>query len=87
MKKLFENVILKVTTTLNNKCHLPTFKSYSDLDHFQKTVLQQIKIEYNETQFKWVNYMDEVLEIWQDLCGIITENIITEALNDLLLVF
>ena len=31
--------------------------------------------------------MDEVLEIWQDLCGIITENIITEALNDLLLVF
>ena len=49
---------------LKNKCMLPNFKNYKDVTLFQKQMLSLIKIEIEETEYKWVTYMDEVLEIW-----------------------
>ena len=45
--------------------------------------MQQIKYEYEENEYKWVNYMDEVLEIWQDLCMMIIEEMVSEAVIDI----
>ena len=46
-------------------------------------IMQQIKVEYGENEFKWVNYMDEVLEIWQDLCELIVDDMIIDASLDI----
>lgn len=36
-----------------------------------------------ENEFKWVNYMDEVLEIWQDLSSEICQQLLTEAAGEI----
>ena len=36
-----------------------------------------------EGEFKWVNYMDEVLEIWQELSGEIAGALLREAAEEL----
>lgn len=46
--------------------------------------MAQISTEYGDSEFKWVNYMDEVLEIWEDLCGLIIKKLIDEAARDIL---
>lgn len=51
---------------------------------FQKQIVSQLKEEFEENEYKWVNYMDEVLEIWQDLGLEIIELLITEASQELL---
>lgn len=43
------------------KCSIPSFKNYRDIEQFQKEVMKQIKVDANDNEFKWVNYMDEVL--------------------------
>ena len=63
----------RVGALVNNKCSIPSFKNYHDIELFQKQVMKQIQIDSNESEFKWVNYMDEVLEIWQDLSSSIIE--------------
>lgn len=44
---------------------------------------RQISIEMTENEFKWVNYMDEVLEIWQELSSEICQEMMSEAVRDL----
>lgn len=38
--------------------------------------MKQIQMDSNENEFKWVNYMDEVLEIWQDLSTSIVDSLL-----------
>jgi hypothetical protein len=35
-----------------------------------------------ENEFKWVNYMDEVLEIWQELSSEICHQLLMEAAGE-----
>lgn len=69
------------------KCSIPSFKNYRDIEQFQKEVMKQIKVDANENEFKWVNYMDEVLEIWQDICLDVVDILFNEACKDILSIF
>ncbi len=62
---------------------LPAFKTYKDLHLFQKQINLQISHEFKESEYKWVNYMDEVLELWQELSHQLIEHLILEAVNEL----
>lgn len=62
-------------------------KNYNDLELFQRQVMKQISIEYVENEFKWVNYMDEVLEIWEDLSRAVIRDLFLEAANDIAQLF
>jgi hypothetical protein len=46
---------------------------------FQRQMLRMIKFEFEETEYKWVSFMDEVLEIWNELANEIIDDIIDEA--------
>lgn len=72
---------------IRDKCMLPVFKSYKELEQFQKQMTKQISSELNENEFKWVNYMDEVLELWQEISLYLTEALLEEAVGELCLVF
>lgn len=69
------------------KCKIPNFKFEREIEYFQLKLMEQIKLEYEENEFKWVNLMDEVLEIWQDISDIVTHDLLTEAINDIHMVF
>ena len=43
-----------------------------------------ISRDLNECEYKWVNYMDEVLELWQDLSLWVSDILIEEAVQELL---
>ena len=62
---------------------LPAFKTYKDLHLFQKQINLHISHEFKESEYKWVNYMDEVLELWQELSHQLIEHLILEAVNEL----
>lgn len=36
-----------------------------------------------ESEYKWVNYMDEVLEIWQELSQWLSEVLVSEAVCEM----
>jgi hypothetical protein len=69
----------KVGKVVREKCMLPVFKNFKDLEHFQQQVSHQIEVEFSENEFKWVNFMDEVLEIWHELSLDLIEILIEEA--------
>lgn len=66
---------------MREKCMLPVFRNYKELEGFQKQVTKQLTAELTDGEFKWVNYMDEVLEIWQELAGEITGELVGEAVG------
>lgn len=66
---------------IRDKCMLPVFKNYKELEQFQKQMTKQISSELNENEFKWVNYMDEVLELWQEISLFLTEALLEEAVG------
>lgn len=69
----------KVERIVRDKCMLPVFKNYKELEQFQKQMTKQISTELGENEYKWVNYMDEVLELWQDISLWVCEAVLTEA--------
>ena len=83
IKIFFSQVKNKMNSLLSRKCKIPQFKTYRELELFQTEIMEQIKIQYRESEFKWVNYMDEVLEIWQDLCEVIVDDMIIDAALDI----
>ena len=62
---------------------LPIFRNHRELESFQGQMGRQIKAELSEGEYKWVNYMDEVLEIWQEGCVGVVEGLMTEAVVDI----
>jgi hypothetical protein len=40
---------------------------------------RQIVKDLDESEYKWVNYMDEVMEIWQELSLGLVEGLIEEV--------
>jgi hypothetical protein len=72
----------RVERLVREKSMLPVFRSYKELEHFQKQVTRQISSEMAENEFKWVNYMDEVLEIWQELSAEICHTVLMEAAQE-----
>lgn len=75
-QKLLCQVQSRLVGLVNTKCSIPSFKNYHDIEQFQKQVMKQIQMDSNENEFKWVNYMDEVLEIWQDLSTSIVDSLL-----------
>jgi hypothetical protein len=73
----------RVVAVVRQKCMLPVFKNYKELECFQKQITRQIANELEENEYKWVNYMDEVLEIWQELSLAIVDSLILEAAAEL----
>jgi hypothetical protein len=63
--QILEEAREKVGRVVRQKSMLPVFRSYKEVEQFQRQVTRQISLEMAEGEFKWVNYMDEVLEIWQ----------------------
>lgn len=72
----------KVRDILKGKCLIPHYTNYNQLDLFQKQIAKQLRVQFEETEFKWVNVMDEVLEIWQEICTQIEDFVIEEFLMD-----
>lgn len=73
----------RVEAVVRQKCMLPVFKNYKELECFQKQITRQIATELHENEYKWVNYMDEVLEIWQELSLAIVDALLLEAAAEL----
>ena len=63
--QILEEAREKVVRVVRQKSMLPEFRNYKEVEQFQRQVTRQISLEMAEGEFKWVNYMDEVLEIWQ----------------------
>lgn len=65
---------------------LPSFKNYKDVALFQRQMLEMIKQELDETEYKWVTYMDEVLEIWNEMANDIVHEMFVEAVCEISLI-
>ncbi len=49
-------------------------------------MLEMIKQELDETEYKWVTYMDEVLEIWNEMANDIVHEMFVEAVCEISLI-
>ena len=58
MPLVFEAVKRKMSNLLEIKCKTPNFKNEREIEYFHLCIMEQIKQEYQENEFKWVNYMD-----------------------------
>jgi hypothetical protein len=65
---------------------LPSFKNHKDVALFQRQMLEMIKQELDETEYKWVTYMDEVLEIWNEMANDIVHEMFVEAVCEISLI-
>lgn len=79
--ELFRKSYERMEKILKNKCMLPVFKNYKDVSMFQQKMLKMIRNEFEETEYKWVTYMDEVLEIWNEVANNIVKDMIKEAVQ------
>jgi hypothetical protein len=75
---------VKIGELLEGKCSMPEVRSHRELQVFQRQMGRLIDRDLSEGEYKWVNYMDEVLEMWQELSLWLTDVLVAEAVLECL---